>query len=233
MTGRRKSPCSISGKVAARLDRSEPTTPDAVAAWIHAHARERDRFADVYNASEQHRLAHGAGCDVYPTGNGPLLGAMVAATAATRILEIGCGLGYSALWLARGTQSSGTVVTCETSSLHASLAREQLQQHGEGSWITIREGRASDLLASDPESASYDFVFSDGDPDRYQDEFADVMRLLRPRGTLLTSNLFLGIYVPDAPYLEQAAAHRLRLLEDERLQTAFLPGGLALSVKLS
>ena len=33
-------------------------------------------------------------------------------------------------------------------------------------------------------------------------------------GTLVTSNLFLGVYVPDAPWLATAAEYRRRILED-------------------
>lgn len=77
----------------------------------------------------------------------------------------------------------------------------------------------------------YGLVFCDGDPDAYPGDFDHVVRLLAPGGLLVTSNLFLGVHVPDAPYLAQAAAYRERLLSDPALETAILPGGLALSVK--
>jgi predicted O-methyltransferase YrrM len=55
-------------------------------------------------------------------------------------------------------------------------------------------------------------------------------RLLRPGGVLISSNLFLGQYVPDLPDLPQMAEYRRRLLDDERFLTAFAPNGLAISV---
>ena len=50
-------------------------------------------------------------------------------------------------------------------------------------------------------------------------------------GTLITSNLFLGVYVPDAPWLADAAEYRRRILDEPWLRTVFMPDGKALSVR--
>jgi hypothetical protein len=65
------------------LPPGEPASPEAVAAWIGEQRRARDRFAHTHRASEEHRAAHGPHCTVYPSGSGPILGALAAATGAT------------------------------------------------------------------------------------------------------------------------------------------------------
>ena len=212
------------------LPPGEPNTPEAVSAWVREQARVRDAFADVYAASEEHRQGHGASCTVYPTGSGPVLGTLVAATGAKRILEVGCGLGYSALWLAFSSSPDGLVDTIEQDSIHTDLAGKNFQDLGYGQRITVHAGRGAEVL---PRLAGpYDFIFCDGDIDEYLTDREHFIRLLRPGGLLATSNLFLGQYAPDIPGLDQAAAYRLRILDDERLLTAFLPGGMALSVRI-
>ena len=212
------------------MPESEPRSEADVAAWIAAAARAQDSFAAVYDASERHRDEHGPACDVYPSSSGPLLGALVASSGANRILEVGCGLGYGALWLAHGSGPDAVVEACEALPEHAALAREQIGPHDASRRITVRDGRASAILR-DAADASYDFIFCDGDPADYPADLPQFVRVLRPGGTLLTSNLFLGIYVPDAPWLADAAAYRDAVLAQPQLQTAFLPRGMALSVK--
>lgn len=56
------------------------------------------------------------------------------------------------------------------------------------------------------------------------------LRLLRPGGLLVSANLFLAQFVPDLPGIPQMAEYRRQILEDDRLLTAMIPGGLALSV---
>jgi predicted O-methyltransferase YrrM len=204
----------------------EPTTREEVAAWIATHRV--DPFDEVRRASHEHRERHGAGCSVYPTNSGPLLGVLAAATRAQRVLELGCGLGYSALWLA---SAGAHVETIERDPGHAELARENAARHGAADRIVVHVGLGEDLLASldDP----YDLVFEDGDPFELDDDFEHFVRLLRPGGLLVSANLFLGQYVPDLPDLPVAARYRQRLLEDERLLTSILADGLALSVRRS
>jgi predicted O-methyltransferase YrrM len=208
----------------------EPTTHAAIADWIATQTRADDRYAAVYDASERHRIEHGGDCDVYPSSSGPLLGALAAMSHARRILEVGCGLGYSALWLADGAGPDGTVETCEHNPQHAALAQSQFAAFPAGKRITIHAGRALYVLPS--LSGDYDLIFADGDPDEYLADLEHFMRLLKPGGTLITSNLFLGVYIPDAPWLADAAEYRRRILEDRRLRTVFLDGGKALSVRV-
>jgi predicted O-methyltransferase YrrM len=211
------------------LPQNEPDSPEAVAAWVRARTRQHDRFAAVFDQSEQHRQEHGADCTVYPTSSGPLLGALVEATHARRILEVGCGLGYSALWLADGALPDGHVDTIEKDDAHADIARDNAAEYGFDDMITVHAGRAVDVLPH--LDGPYDLVFCDGDLDEYAACLAHFVRLLRHGGLLITSNLFLGVYTDDLPGIQQAIEYRERILDDPRLRTAFTLTGLALSVR--
>src|SRR5206468_3402194 len=67
---------------------NEPKSAAAVKRWIEKHTRSSDRFAYVADKYEPHRREHGC-YDVYPSSNGPLLGALVAAARPKRLLEQG------------------------------------------------------------------------------------------------------------------------------------------------
>jgi predicted O-methyltransferase YrrM len=207
--------------------RDEPMTAEAVAAWARARRAEADPFASVYAASDRHREEHG--CEVYPTSQGPLLGLLARVAGARRVLEIGCGLGYSALWLAHGAGPEARVETVERDTTHAELARRNFEEAGASGRIDVRVGRALDLLPA--REGHDDLIFVDGDVGEYPASLPHFVRLLRPGGLLVSSNLFLGRYDASYPALGEGAEYRRLLLADERLQTVFLDDGLALSVR--
>jgi predicted O-methyltransferase YrrM len=204
----------------------EPTSAESVAQWIQTAQRQRDSFEHLRLASHEHRESHGAGCSVYPTSSGPLLSVLAAAVAAERILEVGCGLGYSALCLAHG--SGGVVETIERDTEHARLAEQTILREGYGDRIRVLRGRGADVLPGLDEP--YDLIFSDGDPEELPQDLDHFLRLLRPGGLLLSANLFLAQFVPDLTGIDQMAEYRQRLLENGRLLTTIVPGGLAVSV---
>ena len=204
----------------------EPTSAESVAQWIQTAQRQRDPFEHVRLASHEHRESHGAGCSVYPTSSGPLLSVLAAAVAAERILEIGCGLGYSALCLA--LRSRGKVETIERDGDHARLAEQTILREGYGGRIRVLRGRGADVLPGLDEP--YDLIFSDGDPEELPQDLDHFLRLLRPGGLLLSANLFLAQFVPDLTGIDQMAEYRQRLLDNGRLLTTIVPGGLAVSV---
>ncbi len=207
----------------------EPTSVEMVADWVAQQRTAQDRFGHVYSRSEMHRAEHGPSCDVYPTSSGALLGVLARVSGARRMLEVGCGLGYSALWLLDGGGTEATIDSCEADAEHARLARAIFEQAGASRRVTVLEASAATTVTG--LSPEYDLIFVDGDPGEYPAMFEDLVRLLRAGGLLISSNLFLGVHVPDAPYLAAAAQYREALLRDPRLNTAFLPGGLALSLR--
>jgi predicted O-methyltransferase YrrM len=204
---------------------NEPTSPEMVAAWIETAQRRRDPFERLHRASDEHREKHGAGCSVYPTSSGPLLAVLAASVRAERILEVGCGLGYSALCLAHG--SGAVVETIEREPQHVRLAELEISEAGYGDRIRVIQGEAADVLPG--LSGPYDLIFSDADPEEMPIALDHFLRLLRPGGLLVSANLFLAQFVPDLAGIEQMAEYRQRIVDDERLLTAIVPGGLALS----
>ena len=204
---------------------NEPTSSETVAAWIDMAQRQRDPFERVRRASHEHREEHGPGCSVYPTSSGPLLAVLAATIRAERILEVGCGLGYSALCLAHGSRA--LVETIERDAEHARLAELEIARAGYGDRIHVIRGQGADILPGF--SGPYDLIFSDADPEEMPIALDHFLRLLRPSGLLVSANLFLAQFVTDLPGIEQMVEYRQGILDDERLQTAIVPGGLALS----
>jgi predicted O-methyltransferase YrrM len=142
-----------------------------------------DPFAELREATLAHRAGHG--CGAYPYGNGALLGVLAAAANARRVLELGTGLGYTALWLARGAPQA-VIDTVERDGEHVRLAREQVEAHGMSGHIVVHEGEFTEVLRG--LDAGYDVVFFDGfTPARAL--LKELRRLLRARGLLISANL--------------------------------------------
>ena len=146
-----------------------------------------DPFASVREATDKHRAGH-KGCGAFPYQNGALLGALAAAANARRILELGTGLGFIALWFARGAPDA-VVDTIDRDGDHVHLAREEIDAHKMSGHIVVHQGEFAQVLRRlDP---GYDVAFVDGSaPVRTQ--IKELRRLLRARGLLISANLNHG-----------------------------------------
>ena len=207
---------------------NEPKSAEAVTEWITKHTQSSDRFAYIATKYESHRRQHGC-YDVYPYANGPLLGTLAAACGARRLLEVGCGLGYSGLWLAYGTAPQGILETIERDEEHAKIAREHFKAEGISDRIKILLGLGANILPA--LQGTYDLIYFDTDPAESLIDLEQFERLLRPGGLLVSANLFLGQYAPDLPGLDKTAEYRLRILDSDRWLTAYLSDGTALSTR--
>lgn len=148
-------------------------------------AKPRDPYASILDQTDQHRVTHG--CWAYPFRDGPALGVLAAAIGASRILELGTALGYSACWLAQGA-ASAQVDTIERDPIHADLARANLRAFGVAHRVRVIEGDFDEVLPT--VQAGYDLAFIDGYAPSLQ-QLHQVRRLLRRRGVLITANLDL------------------------------------------
>jgi predicted O-methyltransferase YrrM len=121
-----------------------------------------DPYREVYDACEPHREAHGTGCGVYPAEAPKMrvLATLVRAVGARSALEIGGGLGYSALWLAEALPADGRLETIDLSAEHVRLIERYAGQFGLGERITAIEGEGSEVLGR--LGGPYDVIHDDG-----------------------------------------------------------------------
>jgi predicted O-methyltransferase YrrM len=119
---------------------------------------------------------------------GELLGVLVRATGARRILEIGTSNGYSTLWLAEAArQTGGSTTTVELSEWKAKLAAENFARAGLSALITLVVDDAGHLLQRTGPGA-YDFVFLDSERSEYCRWWPHLRRALASRALLVVDN---------------------------------------------
>lgn len=123
---------------------------------------------------------------------GPLVGELLfiltRATRARHILELGTATGYSAIYLARGSEpEQGRVVSLEFNGDMAARARANCQRAGVEDRVEVREGEA--LLLMDGLAGPFDLIFLDIDKESYLAALTHCQRLLRVGGLLVADNV--------------------------------------------
>lgn len=143
-------------------------------------------FEHIQQATRTHRQQHG--CYAYTYSAGAALTALVKSIHATRALELGTALGYTACCIAAANRSV-RVDTIEMDRTHVALARSNIEQAGLADRITVHEG---DFRAvSGGLSPGYDFAFFDGLAPELS-MIATVRDLLAPGGVLACGNLHMA-----------------------------------------
>lgn len=171
---------------------------------------------------------------------GALLGVLVAATGATRVLEIGTAVGYSGIWLARGLPAGGMLWTMEQNPERAAEAKANFARAGLADRASVVVGDAQLKLAK--VAGPFDLIFQDGAKRLYVPLLDRLAALLRPGGLLVTDNvLWDGEVVPgyaadprhDAEDTRAIAEYNERLAVHPQLTTSIVPlrDGLSISVK--
>ncbi len=112
-----------------------------------------------------------------------LLGILIRAVQAQRILELGTSNGYSTLWLADAAEVTGGVVTSvELDAQRADMAAANLKRaelHAD-----LRTADAADVLAASSDRW-WDLIFLDSERPAYVSYWPDLLRTMRSPGGLL------------------------------------------------
>jgi predicted O-methyltransferase YrrM len=117
-----------------------------------------------------------------------LLGVLVRALAAERVLEIGTSNGYSTIWLGDAAEAvGGAVISLEIDPERTAQALDNLSQAGVSEFVELRTQDAAEALADFPDG-SFDLVFLDAERREYASYWPDLVRVLRPRGLLVVDN---------------------------------------------
>ena len=179
------------------------------------NAERRAIAADVLDVSRRHDAAQADRLarfrNVEPE-TAELLGILIRAKRAQRILELGTSNGYSTLWLADAAEAAGGVVTSvELDAQRTEMADANLERAG--LHADLRTADAAEVLAVSSDG-SWDLIFLDSERPAYVSYWPDLLRTVRSPGGLLVIDNVLSH--------EDECAGVTRLIEDEPLVTSSL-----------
>lgn len=155
----------------------------------------------------------------------PAIGAQVAqlaaASGAGNIIEVGTGLGVSALWLFRGAPGA-TLTSIDIESDYQQSAKKALAEAGiAANRARLITGRARDVLPRMNEQ-SYDIVLVDADAASVIEYVEHGLRLVRAGGTVLVPHALWRDRVADPAKRDDTTASFRALIKETADSTAVL-----------
>ncbi|MCI5623062.1 MULTISPECIES: O-methyltransferase [Anaerostipes] len=157
-----------------------------------------------------------------------------------KILEVGAAVGFSSLYMNKYQPTGGNIITIERNEKRIKKAKENIHKMGKEEQITLLEGDAIEILKS--LDGSYDFIFVDAAKGQYIHFLDDVLRLLSPKGLLVSDNVLQDGDVAKSRYAierrDRTIHKRMRdflytIKNHPQLETTILPvgDGVAISMK--
>lgn len=158
------------------------------------------------------------------------------------ILEVGTAIGFSALMMSEYAPKGCHITTIEKYDKRIPLAKENFEKAGKSDLITLLEGDATEILASLKDDGKYDLIFMDAAKGQYINFLPDILRLLSPRGILVSDNILQEGEIIESKYAvtrrNRTIHNRMReylyeLTHCDELDTVILPvaDGVTLSAK--
>lgn len=127
---------------------------------------------------------------------------------AKKILEIGTLVGYSTIWMARTLPKNGKLISLEFESLHARVAKNNIQKAGLDHIVEIRVGKALDLLPQieKNQEGPFDMIFIDADKTPYTEYFQWALKLSHPGTLIVADNVIRDGKVMDSHSTDEMVA---------------------------
>lgn len=158
------------------------------------------------------------------------------------VLELGTGIGCSAVVLSKAIPADTTILTVEKDPKNYEQAVNLFLENGLSERIFPRNADGLDVLRELCEGEeSFDFIFLDSAKGQYYDMLPYIKRLLPKGGVLVTDNvLYKGMVANDDLLLlrKKTIVKRLRkylaaICRDEELESVVIPigDGISLTVK--
>jgi caffeoyl-CoA O-methyltransferase len=154
---------------------------------------------------------------------GLLLRALVRATGARRVLEIGTFTGYSALAMAEGLADDGILITCDVDPDTTRIARKYWGRSPHGDKIELRLGPALETIAGI--DGPLDLVFIDADKASYVHYWEAVVPKVRQGGLIVADNVLWSgrVLAPEDADGRALAAFNDHVVADDRVEQVVLP----------
>lgn len=156
-----------------------------------------------------------------------------------RILEVGSGVGFSAILMAEVLYGKCNITTIENYEPRIPVARDNFKRAGYGDVITLLEGDAKDILPT--LNDTYDFIFMDAAKGQYINFWPDIKRLVRHGSVIVTDNVLQDGDILESHFIverrNRTIHKRIReylyeLCQDDNYETTILSvgDGVALTV---
>jgi len=208
-----------------------PTYNLALSEYIAENFAQEDA---VLSQIRRQLASHGFPTYTINPEEGRFLQFLVSASGASRALELGTLGGYSGIWIARGLEKDGTLITIEKEQRHAALAREHFLLAGLEDKIEVREGDARQLLHELDTERPFDFIFIDADNANYPIYLDWVLENIRPGGIIAAHNAFVhGAILSDGnrgAYVEGTRVFNRRIANDPRFIATIFPAGDGITI---
>lgn len=107
-----------------------------------------DLFRDVRVRSEEHQASHGCGLHNAGASVMQLVASITRAARPLNILDLGCGLGYSTLWIAHAAGPTAHVLGIDGDAEHVDEAQRLAELHGMSDRVTYQRGTVVDVLTA-------------------------------------------------------------------------------------
>jgi caffeoyl-CoA O-methyltransferase len=171
------------------------------------------RVSAIKTPYEELTLATSDKFTVEEMGSNPIalrfLQLLIRLSGARRVLEIGAFIGVSAMYMAKALPAGGELVTIEKFDHFADICRRNFAQNGLADRITLLQGDAHEVIAGLPRDKPFDFVFIDGNKERYAEYMQRLEPLLAPGGLMIVDDaLFHGDALNPRPRSEKGQGVR-------------------------
>lgn len=156
------------------------------------------------------------------------------------ILEVGTGIGYSAILMSEFISEDSKITTIENYKKRIPIAEENIKKSGNEKVIKLINGDATMVLKE--LNDKYDFIFMDAAKGQYINFLPDVLRLLDTGGILISDNVLQEGELIESRYAverrNRTIHSRMReymyeLKNNPLLETTIVPmgDGITLSVR--
>ena len=155
---------------------------------------------------------------------------------AKRILELGSGFGYSALWFSDEIDEQTEIICTDFKEENKKLAESYFKKAGIKTKIKFKLGDAIKIL--DEIQGDFDIIFNDVEKEDYPEVFKKSIPKLRKGGLLITDNTLWYGKVADSKINDYQTAgsreYNRLAFTDSRVLSVILPlrDGITISLKL-
>lgn len=111
------------------------------------------------------------------------------------VLEIGCLVGYSAILMGNELEEGSLITTIEKNPVMVEISRQNIQEAGFDSVITVMEGDALNILPRLP--GEYDFMFIDAAKHQYYQYLTLAESMLKDGAVVFADNVGWSHYAME------------------------------------